>query len=430
MKDRLKRWARWLVYPTFYVACLAVFGYLSFPYDKLKDRVIAEFDRAQQKSQRRGKASGDPMRLEIAEIDSHWLTGVELVGAKLTLPPKKPSKAATMMAFTGGGDKDKAPPKPSVIQIDRATVRVRILPLLIGDVMIDFHLEALGGTIDGSAPVGSEGDVEVELAGLQLNDLGPLRDMVEGLPILGVVGGSVRLTPKEGKFGKADGKLELRIDEVVIGDGVTKVLGFALPGAQVGQIAIDATITDGLLTIDEMTAHGRDFELVGEGKVKLHESWDRAQADFFLKFKFADGYRNKNETTKGLLGDSEGKIKPAIELLATSPFRRAKTEDGFYRFQFSGPLGNLEPKPAAIGSSKAGDAKAKGPRMPKVGRTDRGGTPRPRDEEGRGEAPPQPTPAPPEADRTPNAAPPGADTPQPEEVKAEGEGEAPEGGAQ
>ena len=31
MKERLLRIGKWAVYPAFYVACLALFGYLTFP---------------------------------------------------------------------------------------------------------------------------------------------------------------------------------------------------------------------------------------------------------------------------------------------------------------------------------------------------------------------------------------------------------------
>ena len=185
---------RYAAYPAFYLFCLALFGYLSFPYDQLKDRLIAEFDKAQQSSLHR-RSSG-AMKLEIDDLDSHWFTGIELTGVKLTLPPKRVHKSRGMMAMGGGGEDDK-PAKPSVIHIDRATARAQILPLLVGNVMLSFHVEAFGGEIDGSAPINSDGDVNVEIEGLQLSEIDPLKDMVEGLPILGVIGGNVELTPKK-----------------------------------------------------------------------------------------------------------------------------------------------------------------------------------------------------------------------------------------
>ncbi len=40
------------------------------PYDRLKDRLIAEFDRTQQK-----RGPSQAQRLEIDELDSYWFTG-------------------------------------------------------------------------------------------------------------------------------------------------------------------------------------------------------------------------------------------------------------------------------------------------------------------------------------------------------------------
>ena len=76
MKERLRRIAKWAVYPTFYFACLALFGYLTFPFGLLKDRVIAEFAR-------KGKPG---QRLEIEKLSSYWFSGVELTNVKLMIP--------------------------------------------------------------------------------------------------------------------------------------------------------------------------------------------------------------------------------------------------------------------------------------------------------------------------------------------------------
>jgi type II secretion system protein N len=372
VNKRLARIAQLVGYPLFYLFSLALFGYLSFPYEKLSGRIIAEFDKSQEKKKRRG---GTPMRLEIDDLDSYWFSGVEITGARLIMPPKRAARSP-MGGFGGFGGSTKGAtgsagaknegadeaPKATVMKIDRATARVRLLPLLLGDVVIDFSAEAFGGEVEGHAPWGAgEGDVEVEISGLQLSEVTPLKSMLEGMPVLGVVNGSFRLTPKEGKFAKGDGKLELRIDDVLVGDGKTKVQGFLLPAAQAGNITIDATAADGVLTVDEMSAHGRDFELTGEGKIKLSESWDRSLSDVYLKFKFTDAYKDKNDATRGLFA--------AIEVLPMSPFKRAKTDDGYYRFQLAGTLANLDFKPAG---KPGAPASARGPAKGRGGLTMKG----------------------------------------------------------
>src|SRR3712207_703926 len=135
MKGRLITFAKWAVYPVFYLFCLTAFGYLTFPYDRLKDRLIAEFDRRQQK-----RSPGPPQRLEIDSLDGYWFTGIEATGVRLILPPSTDASSRSSAAAFSSGDAAKAegPPKPSVIAADEAHARVRILPLLIGRVRIDF----------------------------------------------------------------------------------------------------------------------------------------------------------------------------------------------------------------------------------------------------------------------------------------------------
>ena len=319
MKARLLKIARYAVYPLFYLFCLAVFGYLSFPYDQLKNRVIAEFDKMQAKSKRRGRSGGEPMRLEIDELDSYWFTGVEVTGARLIIPPEEDKTKGLPFASSSRGGSygassskaDDEPKQPSVLAIDSATARVRLLPLIIGDVMIDFSAEAFGGTIEGTAPYGKGGgEVEVDFENVSLADIEPLESLLQGIPLSGIASGSLSLEPKEGKFAKADGVLSARIDAVKLGgkrkndegkmEDVMELQGVALPSVQVGNLVIEATAQDGLLTLDDFGTKGRDFELFGDGKIKLHETWDRAKADLFLKFKFTDTYRSKSDAASSL----------------------------------------------------------------------------------------------------------------------------------
>jgi len=373
MKQRLLKIAKWALYPLFYLFCLALFGYLSFPYDQLKNRIIAEFDKMQAKNQRRARSGGEPMRLEIDELDSHWFTGVEVTGARLIIPPEKDKSKG--LPFGGGSrgasfgapkkGQDDEPPKPSVLSIDHATARIQILPLIIGDVMIHFSAEAFGGTIDGTAPFGKGGgEVEVEFENVSLADIGPLQQMLQGIPLSGIASGSLSLDPQDGKFAKADGALSARIDAVKLGgkrkgeDGkmedVMELQGVALPSVQVGNLVIEATAKDGLLSLDDFGTKGRDFELFGDGKIRLNETWDRSKADLFLKFKFTDTYRSKSDAASSLLGKPGDKFDPAIEIAPRSPFKRAKTEDGYYRFHISGPLAKIDFKPAGTTSGTSG----------------------------------------------------------------------------
>jgi type II secretion system protein N len=362
---------RLALYPVFYLVCLLLFVYWTFPWERVKDRLIAEFDRMQEKGS--GKRTTlvrgglGPMRLEIGELDGYWLSGVEVEHARLVIPPSSAPK--TTPAFLGGapGDGGGAAAKPTVLDIARATVRVRLLPLLLGRVRIDFSAAALGGTVEGSLPYGEDaGAAELEIKGIDLGQVELLRQKLHGLPVKGVLGAVLALEPREGRFSKSTGKLALRVEEVVLGDGVTKLAGVPLPAAHAGALVLEAAADGGELKIVELGAHGRDLEVSAEGRVKLQETWARSEADIYLKFRFTEAYRGRDENTRALL-ESDGKLPPAIELDPT--FRKARREDGFYGFYIYGPLGDLkfEASPSET-TARAARGKARAPRKPQTTR--------------------------------------------------------------
>lgn len=342
MKERLLRIAKWAVYPAFYVACLALFGYLTFPFGLLKDRVIAEFAR-------KGKPG---QRLEIEKLSSYWFSGVELTNVKLILPPDEPSPTAFSYPSAGGDFGGSipaaAPPKEMVITIDEAHARVRILPLLIGRVRLDFWASTMGGEIRGTAPLsGSGGDVEVELTKIELGKIEPLTQVL-GLPLKGTATGKLALSAVDGKMSKADGSLDLSIADIVVGDGKTKIQGLIeLPAARVGTLTLTAEAKEGVLKVTKLAATGADVELIGDGRITTKEPWNDSQADLYLRFKFSDAYRTKSDTTKTLLGDPTSTVPGLIEMQVPK-MKRAKRADGFFGWHMHGALKNPRFDPSTV----------------------------------------------------------------------------------
>ncbi|WP_437609306.1 type II secretion system protein GspN [Sorangium sp. So ce834] len=358
MKARLVKIAKWAAYPLFYLFCLGLFGYLTFPYDRLKDRLIAEFDRAQQK-----RGSGPAQRLEIDELDAYWFTGVEMKGVRLILPPNelgsgRPTGAAAFTSTSGDAAKDSAP-KPSVIEIEEARARVKILPLLLGRMRISFWASVFGGEVEGVVPMGkSGGDVHVEVSDVELAQVGPLGDIL-GLPIAGTLNANLELSAPDGKFNKASGALEVSAKEVSVGDGKTKIQGLiALPEAKLGELVLSAEAKDGVLKVTKMSANGQDLELDGDGKITMREPWNNSTADLYVRFKFTDAYRSKSDLTKSLLG-APGSSVPGLIEMQQPKMKRSKRSDGFYGWHVHGALKRprFDPhaadSPAARGRGKA-----------------------------------------------------------------------------
>ena len=123
LKERLKSIAPKVGFPIFYLASLAVFASLTFPYDKLKERIVVTFN-AQQ------RALGTQQELAIDEMSSHWVTGIKAKGVRLTSLPTEPGKP------------------PGELKIEEARAKIALLPLLLGHHDIAFQLDAFGGEIE------------------------------------------------------------------------------------------------------------------------------------------------------------------------------------------------------------------------------------------------------------------------------------------
>jgi type II secretion system protein N len=330
VKERLTTILRWAAFPAFYLLCLGLFGYLSFPYGRLKDRVIAEFEK-------RGRPG---QRLEIGKLGTYWFSGIEVSNVKVHLPIADDTSTGLPHTGSTGTGADDAGPKETVITIDEAHVRVRMLPLLVGRVQVDFWASAFGGELEGTAPVGtSKGDVDVEIDHVDVSKIDAIAQVV-GVPMKGQATGKLSLTVPDGKLAKANGSLDLTIAGAVISDGKTKIQGFIeLPPAKLGDVTLTAESRDGTLKITKLAAAGVDLELAGDGKIALKDPWSSALADLYVRFKFTDAYRGKSDMTKTLLGEPGGKLPGLID--KAPKMAQAKRTDGFYGFHVHGPLSKL-----------------------------------------------------------------------------------------
>lgn len=329
MRDKLFTALKWVGYPAFYFACLGLFGYLTFPYGLLKDRIVAEFNASQKPS--RGEA---PKRLEIDELDAYWFTGIEAKGVRLIVPPD----AKTVLQAGG------KPVPDSVIPIDELKARVRVLPLFIGRVRLAFWASAFGGEVEGIAPLSSRGDLEIDIENIELARIAFVAEQV-GVPVQGTANGKLRLSPKDGKFSKASGTFELTVSDVAVGDGKTKVKGiFEMPKVNLGDLKLVGEAKDGALEISEFNAKGKDMELSGEGKVALREPWTSSRADLVFRFKFSDAFRSATPVNTMLLGAPGSPSGGDLERFEPK-FKKAKRPDGFYGFHAEGKLSAMKFNP-------------------------------------------------------------------------------------
>ncbi|MCL2447953.1 MAG: type II secretion system protein GspN [Polyangiaceae bacterium] len=300
-------------FPLFYLLCLAVFASMTFPYDVLRDRIVATYNKDQ-------SASGGLQELQIDSMDGHWLTGVHMHGVTLT---------------TGSSEVGKAPTKMS---IDDATVRYALLPALFGGSRIDFVIHAFGGAVNGALGAsGEDRTIDATVDSMDVGSVGSLSAIL-GAPVDGKLEGLVRLKMPGGKLSKATGQVALDVKGMAVGDGKAKVMNaLAMPRLDVGTLTLSGDAKDGNLKLTKLSAAGKDVDIAGDGRVQLRDQPSDSLLDLNLRFRINDTYRSKSEVTKTLFGPP-GTTGQGVFELADPRIKQSRRADGFYAWTVHGPM--------------------------------------------------------------------------------------------
>jgi type II secretion system protein N len=338
LKERLKLLAPKVGFPLFYLFSLMVFARWTFPYEKLRDRIVLTFN------QRQRETNGQ-QELKIDELGPSWLTGLSAKGVRLLGAPPEPGKP------------------PTELKLDEARGSISLFGLLFGSTDVGFRVDAFGGTAKGDFDDSSkERKLEVSLESLSLAAI-PAIPQALGVPGEGSLEGTVKLTMPEAKASKTTGSVSIVVKDFAIGDGKAKLKGIlALPRLVIGDLTLTGEAKDGVLKISKLSASGKDVELQGDGRIQLKEALPDSICDLNIRFKINDAYRNKNETTKSLFG-SPGSSMPALFELDPK-VKQSKRADGFYGFHVRGPLGRPDADPAPFAGPPAPGSMPGAPKVP------------------------------------------------------------------
>jgi type II secretion system protein N len=320
MNERLRALLPKVGFPLFYLFCLACFARWTFPWDKLKDRIILAFNQNQ-------RDTNGQQELRIDEVGPWWLTGIDAKGVRLIGPPSEPGKP------------------PSELKIDEVRGSVGLFGLLFGHTNVTVRADSFGGTVKADLEDSSkERKIEVDVDSLSLAAM-PFLTQAAGVPAEGSLSATLKLSMADQKASKATGSLSIEAADVAIGDGKAKLQGIlALPRLVIGGLTLTGEAKDGVVRVSKISAGGRDVELQGDGKIQLRESLADSFCDLNLRFKINDAYRTKNETTKSLFG-APGSTMPALFELAPK-VKQSKRSDGFYGWHMHGPLSRADFDPA------------------------------------------------------------------------------------
>jgi len=185
MKERLLALRPVLIravgYPIFFMFWFVSFVYLTFPYGRLREAVIAAVEAPQPATP--GSVSTVSRELSIGSLGPTFLPGIQ--ARDITLVERRTGEGA-------------AAERPITTRLTRVRVRVGVFALLSGNLQLDVELEGFGGTIEADVRTAFLGpqpglrDLVMELRRIHAAELPPLAAMV-GLPVRGTLDGRVEL---------------------------------------------------------------------------------------------------------------------------------------------------------------------------------------------------------------------------------------------
>jgi type II secretion system protein N len=298
---------RAVLYPLWFMVCFVTFAYCTFPYDRVRDRIESEVERA--------VPGAD---LEIVSLSPSWVTGVNLTGVSLTLPAE------------GEGE------RPSVVSLTEVSARVGLLDALTGTTTVSFAAElGGGGTIEGVFSEGStQTHVQAHLEGIALQRIGVLRRFV-ALPIAGTLGGDIDLTVADEVQGTV-GQISLTIAGLSVGDGRARLeipgmgRGITVEQLNAGDLDVRIQVERGVGRIQQLSSSSEDLELRGAGTLRLLRPLRMSGVDVLLRFEVKPPYRERNDRTRGIFTMVD--MAPDVR-----PYR---APDGAFQLRLAGSLGS------------------------------------------------------------------------------------------
>jgi type II secretion system protein N len=317
--DKRGQLALYAGYVVFFIFCFLLFAYVTFPYERLRDVITDRFAVAPPEGKTAPK-----MSMKIEELSPHWLTGVALQGVTI----ERTAEGAT---------------EPTLIQIDEVTLNAAPIAYLLDRIEVSIGVEAGEGSLEGQWITDKAGKAYHVIAELDALDLGKIGvGAFLDIPLAGKMTGSVDVELPE-EASATTGLVDLRIEELAIGDGKSKVklpnmaAGMTLDKIDAGTLTIKVPIKEGVASFETFEAKGKDLEVNGSGSVRLGSPLERSRADLTVGLKFDDGYKNRSDRTKA-----------AFDMMSANPIaKRAIDPDGTLRLQGSGAFNALRWRAAA-----------------------------------------------------------------------------------
>ncbi len=311
---RLRRPLMLAAYPAFALFVLVVTIVASAPRDRIKDRLETEMS-ADVWS---GRPLATGMDVSIGDLSLTLLTGPGVVMKDIVLRTRPTNPEV----------------KPIRHIIDSLAIKAGVFGPLIGRPSVSFKAELLSGSIAGTTRVKSdETSTHVELRNIVLTNAASIQQAA-GIPIEGTGQVTLDIVAPKHLLAGASGSFDITVEDVVIGDGKSKLTipgdpflssGITFPKVRLGKLTGHIAIDKGKAKFEGVRVSSPDGDATLEGYIDLRDPFGTSQLHGYLKFR-----------------PSEALVKrePTVELL-NNAMTNAKRPDGFLGFQLTGMLQGL-----------------------------------------------------------------------------------------
>lgn len=324
-------WLRYVLYASWFSFCFLTFTYLTFPLGLLRPAIVSAAEKQLGKGAQ-GRYGVDP-RVEIGAMSLSGGLGVKFERVQVQL---------------GSTDPDPGP----VIDLDSLSLRVGLLSTLLGTPKVEYGAKLYRGELSGDVELGAGkgyekkwlGGLRSLIAGKPGNltsvsfevedvDLGQAPPVVAkvGVPVSGVLGGSVDLELGESPDKEGAGAIDLAVRGVNLGPGELKIPvpgltgGLTLPLIDLGDLQAKVNFEKGKGKTEKLAMSGRDVNADVSLEIDLNRKLTMSRVSGSGGFQIADAFLDQN-----------AKFKTILDFAA--PLKAARGEDGKYAFHLRGTL--------------------------------------------------------------------------------------------
>jgi type II secretion system protein N len=239
------RLLKYIAYLILFVMSFLVFIYWSFPYDRLKDRLISGIERQ----------LGGKIEVSAQELEPYWFTGAKIKNLEFST---RDAEGQVLPAM----------------KLDELKIRAALFSLIFGRPNIKYRIRAKKGEIEGRAKQTEDGfEFDADFDDFDIATLKLLASKT-GLNLSGKLDGYVELKYNQERPARSSGKVALDLANIKIGQSTAKLGPMDLPLPPLTFTSskgstIKLNIGRGTMVVDQIMFKDSDLELDLTGKVFL-----------------------------------------------------------------------------------------------------------------------------------------------------------------